>query len=158
QHRHEVVELEDEAHVRRAPIRELGLAEARDVLAAHEDEARIRLVDAGDEVEERGLSGARRTHERDEVALGDVQRDVHEHRHELVAAPVALRDVGDADDGRPVGHRYFFAIATVEPSRRRSGGETTALSPDFTPPTSTRSPSFFGVTATSWTTFLSSSR
>src|SRR6185369_8236911 len=141
---HEVVELEDEAHVRRAPVRELGFSQPRDVLAIHEERAAVGLVDARDEVEQRGLARARGAHQRDEVAFGDVERDVVQHRHYLVAAPVALGEVGDLDD-RPRGHGYFFAMSTAVPSRRAGGGLTTTRSPAFTPATATTSPSLRGV-------------
>jgi hypothetical protein len=65
--------------VRRAPVGELALGEPRDVLAAHEELARVGLVDAGDEVQQRGLARARRPHQRDEVAARDRERDVVQH-------------------------------------------------------------------------------
>src|SRR5262249_45930964 len=155
QHRHEVVELEDEAHVRGAPVGEVRLAVARDVLAADEQLARVGLVDAGDEVEQRRFPGPRRAHQRDEIAARDVERDVVQHRHDLRPAYVALRKMRDTDDGCGAIH-HFFAIATVPPSLSLSPGPRTTFSPAFTPCTSTRSPSFAGFTSTSLTAFLSS--
>jgi hypothetical protein len=99
QHRHQVVELEDEADVPRPPRRKLGFRERGDVRAGHLQRPPRRLVDAGDEVEQGGLAGARRAHQRDEVARGDLEIDVLEHGHDLRAAPVSLRHTRDAHDG-----------------------------------------------------------
>ena len=159
EHRHQVVELEDEAHVGGAPVGELAFAQPRDVLAVHEQRAGVGLVDAGDEVEQRRLARARRTHQRDEVALGDVERDVAQHRHDLVAAPVALRRGADLDD-RARGHVGVTSSrpSTVAPSRSFSGGlNAPPCRRPSRPPTCIRSPSFVAApTATSFTTFLSS--
>ena len=51
EHRHQVVELEDESDVRRAPGREIALGQTRDVDAADLDRPARRLVDAGDQIE-----------------------------------------------------------------------------------------------------------
>ena len=68
QHRHQVVELEDEADVRRAPQREVGIGQLCNVDAGDANLARRRLVDAGDQVQQRRLARARRAHQRDVVA------------------------------------------------------------------------------------------
>ena len=81
--------------LRRAPRRELGFGECRDVDAARRESRRRRLVDAGDEVEQRRLARSRRPHQRDVVAGGDVEVDVDEHRDDLVAAPVRFHQIPD---------------------------------------------------------------
>ena len=60
QHRHQVVELEHEAHVPRPPLGEIAPGELVDPLAGHRHLALGRLVEAADEIEQRRLAGARR--------------------------------------------------------------------------------------------------
>ena len=79
EHRHQVVELENEADVARAPAGEFRLAQPDDVRAADQEFARIGLVDAGNEVEQRALARARWAHQREELAARDVEADVAQH-------------------------------------------------------------------------------
>ena len=53
QHRHQVVELENEADALGAPVGKLRFGELRDVDPVDEQLARVGLVDAGDQVEQR---------------------------------------------------------------------------------------------------------
>src|SRR5439155_94602 len=64
QHRDQVVELEDEAHVPRAPGREAVLVEPGEGLAGDHHLARIGPVEAGEQVEQGRLARPRGTHER----------------------------------------------------------------------------------------------
>ena len=75
QHRQQVVELEDEPDVLRAPLRQLAAAERADGHAADLDRAAGRRVEAADQIEQRGLAGSRRTHQREEIALRDFEVD-----------------------------------------------------------------------------------
>ncbi len=93
EHRHQVVELEHEADIARAPFRQLPGRELVDAAAADQDLARGGLVEAADQVQQRGLAGARGPHQRHEVALGDVEREPLQHRHLLLAALVDLAHV-----------------------------------------------------------------
>ena len=108
EHRHEVVELEHEADVVRAPAGELAAAELIDAAAADADLARGRLIESADEIEERRLARARRTHERDEVALGDVEIEPVQDFDLLPAALVDLGDLGHLDHG--FGHGNLSSI------------------------------------------------
>ena len=65
----EVELLEDEADVTVAQRRQVGVAEACDVVAGDVDRARRRQVERADEVEQRALPGSRRSDDGDEVAL-----------------------------------------------------------------------------------------
>ena len=116
--------------------------EPRDVDAADADLARRRLVDAGDQVEQRRLARARRPHQRDEVAGRDVEVDVDQHRDDLVAAHVVLGQVADRDQRRRrpaparvrrrrprrrssaciAPARYFAATFTSAPAASVGGG------------------------------------
>src|SRR5487761_2096617 len=102
QHRHQVVELEDESDVHRAPQREIGVREARDVDAADADLPGRRLVDAGDEVQQRRLARSRGPHQRDELALEDVEIEIDQYRDHLVAADVVLRQAVERDQRLPL--------------------------------------------------------
>ena len=99
QHRHEVEELEDQADVPGAPVRQLVLAEIVEALAGDQHLAGARTVDAGDQVEQRRLARPRRSHEGDEVPRRNGQRYVLERVHLVDAAHVAPRDVVDLDEG-----------------------------------------------------------
>ena len=93
QHRHQIVELEDEADVARAPVGEFGFVELADILAGDDQLAGIGAVDAGDQVEQRALARPRRPHQREELALADVETDAAEDGDLLLSAPVGLDDV-----------------------------------------------------------------
>jgi len=97
QHRHQVVELEHEADVAAAPVRELAAVHAVQALAFDLDLARRRRVEAADEIEQRGLARARRPHQRDEVALGDVEVDAVQHFDLLRSALVGLGESAGGD-------------------------------------------------------------
>jgi hypothetical protein len=49
--------------------------------------AAVGRVDAGDQIEQRRLAGTGRPHQRHELAAPDVEVDVFQHRHALIAAP-----------------------------------------------------------------------
>src|SRR5207237_8924432 len=92
EHRHQVVELEHEADVVCAPVCELAAGELVDAAAADHDLPGGRLIQTADQIEERGLARARRTHQRDEVALRDVQSEAVQNFDLLLAALVHLAD------------------------------------------------------------------
>ncbi|MNT16934.1 hypothetical protein D3C72_1520610 [compost metagenome] len=93
QHRHQVVELEHEADVMAAPRRQLAAAHLVDALAFDADLAARGVVQAADQVEQGGLAGTGRAHQRDEVAAGDIQVDAVQHLHLFGATLVGLGDV-----------------------------------------------------------------
>ena len=100
EHRHQVVELEDEADVRGAPARKLVGAEAVDPLSLDPHAAAGRRIQPADEVEQGRLARARRTHESHELALSYVEVDVMQHLHLLLAADIGLADVAQLDQCR----------------------------------------------------------
>src|SRR6266850_1590206 len=97
QHRHQVVELEHEADVVRAPVCELAAGKLVNAAAADADLARARLIETADQIEQRGLARAGRTHQRDEVALGNIQSESVQDLDFLLAALVNLADAADLD-------------------------------------------------------------
>src|SRR5262249_33383466 len=69
--------------------------QARDERPADQDAAGGRAVNAGNQVQERGLAGAAGPHERDEFPLGHVERNIAQRRDRLLALAIFLRDVVD---------------------------------------------------------------
>src|SRR2546425_578996 len=87
----------------RVPDRgELVVRELSDVLPGEDVLAGVGDVEAADDVHERRLARARRAHDRDELALVDVEVDPLERVHDVVLAhAVGLRDPAKLDDGGP---------------------------------------------------------
>ena len=69
-------------------------------------------VDAGDQVQERRLARARRPHERDELALGDLQAQPVEHGELLAVALVDLAHVAHVHH-RPLRAAFVLADLVV---------------------------------------------
>src|SRR5262249_34870228 len=108
----EVVELEDEPHVARSPGRQTVLVECGKWLARDHDRPAVRTVEAGEQVEERRLAGARRAHERDEASRRDVERHGRERVYHVDTALIHARDVLQLD------HRAFPTLP-LPPAPRR---------------------------------------
>ena len=108
QHGQQVVELEDEPDVLRAPLRELAAAEGAHRHAVHFDGAAGRRVEAADQIEQRRLAGSRRSHQREEIALRNLQVHALEHVDALAAAGEMFVDVFDANEFICQCHCYRF--------------------------------------------------
>ena len=75
QHRQQVVELEDEADVLRAPLRQRAAAERRSISHAGDlDRAARRLIEAAHQIEQRRLARSGRPHQRQKIALRESSR------------------------------------------------------------------------------------
>ena len=68
QHRHQVVELEDEAHAAGAIVGALAVGHRRRATPLDQDLAVVDRVEAGEAVEQRRLAAAARAHDRDHLA------------------------------------------------------------------------------------------
>ena len=90
QHRQQVVQLEDEADVARAPRREPPARELVDPVAADGDRSFDRRVETAQQVEQRRLARARRPHQRQEVAFGNIEVDALQDVDPLAAAVIHL--------------------------------------------------------------------
>ena len=77
----QVEELEDDADVLAAHDRQLALGLADQRLAGDGDLALVGHVEAGDDVEQRRLAAARRSHHRDELAAADVEVGAAQRPH-----------------------------------------------------------------------------
>ena len=60
----------------------------------------VGLVEPADEIEQRRLAGARRAHQRDELARLDLEIQAVQHFHPLLAARVALHHVLQRNERR----------------------------------------------------------
>ena len=90
QDRNEVEALEDERDPFPPQAGPLALAERRDVPAVQADRARVRRVEEAEEIEQRGLAGAGRTRDGQELPGVHVQVDVRERGHGLPVSAVAI--------------------------------------------------------------------
>src|SRR5690606_22281230 len=91
----EIETLEDEAELLVAQVRELVAVELVDIDAVQQVGAAGRAVEAAEHVHQRRLAGAARTHEGDEFALVDVERDAANGMNGNLARLVDLVDVLD---------------------------------------------------------------
>ena len=92
--------LEDESNLLVPDRRERVLRHARHVLAVEKIVPRRRLVEAADDVHERGLAGTRRSGDREEFALRHFDVDAAQRLHLVIADDVGLDEVPDRDDVR----------------------------------------------------------
>ncbi len=74
--RQQMKRLKDESHARPPQPRAAGIVERGHVLTGDDDAARVRHVEPGDEIEQRGFAGARLAHDGDVLARGELQRHV----------------------------------------------------------------------------------
>src|SRR5262245_13029872 len=120
QARNQMEELEDEADVPLPVCGELVVVEIRDVLALQSVGARRRAVEQAEHVQQRGLSRARRAHDRDVLACVDLEIDVVERVHDLFADDVLSADSGELHHGAatpPRGYSGVTAAPSTTPSR-----------------------------------------
>src|SRR6185312_2810108 len=149
QHRQQVVELEHEADVGRAPFCERALAEFVDARAADRDAAVAGRIQATDQVQQGGLARSGRTHQGEEVALRDVEIDMMQHFDLLLAAFVYFADIADF---YKITHCVVLAeyvlvelvylpapTVTLAPSFNSAGGCLTTCVPATMPSTRRRS-------------------
>jgi hypothetical protein len=118
------------------------VGQAADRLALERDLAGRRPVEPAEQLEQRRLAGARRSHQRDELALGDAQRHAAQRVDGRRAEAVALREIACLQDrgGRGQGHgtasdppsgaghcRGVTAVASVQPTCRRGAMPTVGI-------------------------------
>ena len=103
EHREQVEELEDEADVAPAELRQLRIAELGDVRPVDGDLALGGLVQAGEDVHERGLAGLGGAHDARELLALDVEVDAAQGADRGVPFPVDADEVARRDDGAVAG-------------------------------------------------------
>ena len=135
QHRQQVEELEDEADVLAAQLRDLVVLQLPEARAGDRDVARRGAVERGEDVHQGRLAGARRAHDRGQLALRDVQVDAAEGVDGGLALAVAAGDLVRLDDraGRVGTHRGgcggFAHACKVVTTQRTPAIRITARSP-----------------------------
>jgi hypothetical protein len=107
QHRHQIIELEDEADIGGAPGGEFALGETIDALVGHRNLAGVGAIDAAEQIEQRGLARTGRPHDRDEIAAGDRKVEMIEDRDRFLALGETLGYAGKAN------HRLFGCHACL---------------------------------------------
>ncbi len=98
--------------------------DADHICATQQDRPGVGLLEAGDHPHRRGLAAARRAEQGDELALGDLERDVVDGAH----VPEGLRHALDADRG-PVVHRHPSLVAAVATGRSGPSSSNTSATP-----------------------------
>ena len=98
QHRHQVVELEDEPHVSRAVVGALAVGHLRQGRPLDQDLALVDGVEPGEAVEQRRLAAAARAHDRHHLAACKRQVDTTEGRDLHHPGVVGLHDRARVDD------------------------------------------------------------
>src|SRR3974390_2963915 len=100
EHRQQVVELEHESHMPRAPLGELAARELVDTLPGDDHLALIGPIEAADQIEEGRLAHARWPQEREKLPALHLQIERVQHLDALLAAHVSLHHVLQRDDRR----------------------------------------------------------
>jgi hypothetical protein len=106
QHRHQVVELKDEAHALRAVAGAFSVRQTCEADAVDPNLAGGDVVQSGQAVEKGGLSAAARTHDGHHLAA--IQTEIHTLQgvHLDLPGVICLPDTGGADDDIAGGVRY----------------------------------------------------
>src|SRR5262245_26608303 len=131
QHWEEIVELEHEADVGRAPLGEFSTRELVDASTAYHITARSGDIQPADQVEKGGLARAGRTHQGHEVPPRNVEGDVVQRFDRLAATHVGFGQAVDLDQivhGAPLSVSF-----TAWPSWSDSGGDSTTRSASRSP-------------------------
>ena len=118
QHRQQVEELEDEADVLSAQLRDLGVAELAEPCSRDRDVALSRLVERREEVHQRRFSGARGAHDRGQLPALDSERDAAQRVHGRLALAVDTAQFVRLDHGAVSGGR----VSPAAISRHREVG------------------------------------
>ena len=95
----EVIELEDVAHLEGSPPCELGAGKVPEVLPVNEEFPTAGSVNAGDEIEQGGLSGTGWSHQGEKLAPGDFETQLLQGRDKVRPLAEGLRQIADLDEG-----------------------------------------------------------
>src|ERR1051326_1180263 len=138
--REQIEALKNEADLRVANDGALVAIELRDVDSVEQVRSGRRTIEAAEDVHQRRLAGAGRSHDRDEVAFVDEKIDAVERAHFHFAHRVDLRQLTNLDDGT----RHYRPRPPPGPPRPGCPAPPNAAGPstfDVAAPTTTGSPS-----------------
>src|SRR5215831_13818790 len=116
QHRHEIVELKNEADVSSAIARKLALREPVDPLSGDVDFSGIDVIDSAKQIEQGRLAGSGWTHHGDEIAGGNRQIEIVEDRDRLPTLDETLAHAHEANEG---ALRHLAILLLLESGLRR---------------------------------------
>ena len=95
--------------------------EIADVRAADLDAARLHVVEAHEQIHERGLARPGRSHDRDHLSWFDLKREILDDRLLRIVAEAhvieldrALARLGDLRDGGRIGLAHLFCVKHLE--------------------------------------------
>src|SRR5262245_27096609 len=100
----QVVELKNEADVLRSPPGQLPAAQLVDPDAPYVDRASGRRIETADQIEQGGLAGTRRPHEREEVTLRNIEVHALQHVDALAATAEVFVHASDAHQPVAITH------------------------------------------------------
>ena len=131
----QIIELKNKPDVARAPDRQFRLRQIGDVYSSHDNFPGARLIDAGNQIEQRGFARTRRPHERDERTLGDFQIDVLQNRDFECVATVGFVQLAYLNERRFHRVKQIYSVfrVTFVPGPIRSSTVAITLSPSFRP-------------------------
>ena len=117
-------ELEDEAEAPAAVERQVVVGHPGERRALELHVAFVRTVEAGHDVEERGLPGPGRTGNDDELLFADRHGDAGQGADDLLAAAVRAADTVQLDERRAVlGHSRLPLSYFVKPITKLDGSQ-----------------------------------
>src|SRR5690606_18284804 len=128
EHREQVVELEDEAHLPGPELGALVVRERRGVGAIDQDLALVDRVQSRQAVEQGRLATAGRSHDRDHLAALDGQVDAVQGSHADLPGAVDLRDAARFDDRARPGGRLVTVMGGVTRKQPGHGGSSRCAS------------------------------
>src|SRR5262245_14374644 len=127
EHGNQVVHLEDEPDVARAPRGQLAGGHVRQLVTRDGDTAGRGHVEAAEQIEQGGLAGAARAHECHEVAGVDVEVQSLQHVDLLATAPIDLAEPARSDQALAVSatvdtnHQSSLRLDARRPARDPAG-------------------------------------
>src|SRR5205814_478449 len=126
EHGEQIVELEHEADVRRAPAGRVRFAQPGDVGARDRHRPGVGTIDASDQVQQRGLAGPRGAHQAEELPLGNLEGDVAQHGNRHAVASIGFGDAAHLHDR--IGHGLLYCTVTLA---RSAVGTILARTPGY---------------------------
>src|ERR1700730_3887381 len=143
EHGNQIERLKDVTNVLIAPVGNFRVAEAENVLALYQQFPAGGPINRGDHVQRSGFARSRRSHQREKLSLGDVDRNIIERCY---LKSITLEDLADAANLYDFCARGYVRlcdcahdcplILILSPSFNVEGAAVITLSPPTSPSTS----------------------